>query len=93
MKGSNNNILLRLNQIQKNTEPKELARVAYTTFKEYTPMRSGNAKKNTRLKGDTIHADYPYAKRLDEGYSKQKGGVGMSEPTLKAIQEYLDKKA
>ena len=93
MKGSNNNIALRLQQIQKNTTPSELARVAFPVFKDFTPVRNGNAKKNTRLKGDTIHADYPYAKRLDEGYSKQKGGVGMSEPTLKAIQEYLDKKA
>jgi hypothetical protein len=91
MKGSND-ILLRLNQIQKNTEPKELARVAYPVFKDFTPIRSGNAKNKTRLKGDNIHADYAYAKRLDEGYSKQKGGVGMTEPTLKAIQEYLDKK-
>jgi hypothetical protein len=55
-------------------------------------VRGGNAKRKTRLKGDTIHADYPYAKRLDEGYSKQNNGVGMTEPTLKAIQEYLDKK-
>ena len=93
MKGSNNNIALRLQQIAKNTSPTELARVAYPVFKDFTPKRSGNAKSKTRLKGDTIHADYPYAKRLDEGYSKQKGGVGMSEPTLKAIQEYLDKKA
>lgn len=92
MKGSNNNIALRLRQIEKNTDPKELARVAYPTFKDYTPKRSGNAQKNTKLKGDTIHANYPYAKRLDEGYSKQNNGVGMTEPTLKAIQEYLEKK-
>ena len=93
MKGSNNNILLRLQQIQKNTSPTELARVAFPVFKDFTPVREGNAKRKTKLKGDTIHADYPYAKRLDEGYSKQKGGVGMSEPALQAIQEYLDKKA
>ena len=93
MKGSNNNIMLRLQQIQKNTSPTELARVAYPVFKDFTPVREGNAKRKTRLKGDNVHADYAYAKRLDEGYSKQNGGVGMTEPTLKAIQEYLDKKA
>lgn len=85
--------MLRLNQIAKNTTPNELARVAYPTFKDFTPKRSGNAQNKTKLKGDTIHANYPYAKRLDEGYSKQHNGVGMTEPTLKAIQEYLDKKA
>ncbi|CAB4220286.1 hypothetical protein UFOVP1634_11 [uncultured Caudovirales phage] len=93
MKGSNNNILLRLNQIEKNTKPLELARVAYPVFKKYTPKRSGNAQHKTLSKGDTIHANYPYAKRLDNGYSKQHGGVGMTEPTLQAIKEYLDKKA
>jgi hypothetical protein len=85
--------MLRLEQIEKNTKPSELARVAFTTFKDFTPKLSGNAKNKTRLKGDTIHANYPYAKRLDEGYSKQHGGVGMTEPTLKAIKEHIDKKA
>lgn len=93
MKGSNNNILLRLNQIEKNTSPTELARVAYPVFKDFTPVRGGNAKRKTRLKGDQIEANYPYAKRLDEGYSKQNNGVGMSEPTIKAVQDYLEKKA
>jgi hypothetical protein len=93
MKGSNNNILLRLQQIEKNTRPTELARVAFPVFKDFTPKRSGNAQNKTRLKGDTIHANYPYAKRLDEGYSKQNNGVGMTEPTLQAIQKYLDEKA
>jgi hypothetical protein len=93
MKGPSNNISLRLDNIAKNTTPAELARVAFPVFKDFTPKLSGNAKSKTKLKADTIHADYPYAKRLDKGYSKQNGGVGMTEPTLKAIQEYLEKKA
>lgn len=87
-----NNIQSRLKDIRNKTDAPTLAEVAYTTFKKYTPKLSGNAKNKTQLKSNSIHANYPYAKRLDEGYSKQNGGVGMTEPTIKAIQEYLDKK-
>lgn len=85
-------IARRLREIEKNTQPEVLARVAIETFIEFTPKRSGNARDKTRLKGDTIHANYAYAARLDQGYSKHKGGVGMTEPTVKAIQNYLETK-
>jgi hypothetical protein len=49
-------------------------------FVSLTPVRSGNARRSTRLRGnDTIVADYPYAERLDNGYSKQ-APKGMSKP-------------
>lgn len=40
---------------------------------KYKPKnyRPGNARRSTVLKGNTIQADYPYAKRLDTGYSSQ----------------------
>jgi hypothetical protein len=88
-----NNITARLKNIQQNTTPTALARVAYDTFKEYTPVDKGNARNKTRLKNEIIHADYPYAVRLDQGYSKQKGGVGMTNPTIKAVQKYIADKA
>jgi hypothetical protein len=47
--------------------PKE----AHKEFVALTPIRSGNARRNTSLQGDTIRANYPYAQRLDEGYSRQ----------------------
>lgn len=50
-----------------------------------TPIRSGNARRSTRLRGDTIEANYPYAQRLDEGWSKQ-APQGMSAPTEKFIE-------
>lgn len=53
-----------------------------------TPKDEGHARKQTRLKGQTIHADYPYAERLDEGYSKQ-ARDGMSEPTTEFITQKL----
>ena len=82
----------RLEQIQKRSDATEVAKVAYGVWVKYTPKRSGNAKKNTKLVNDEIHANYPYAQKLDEGWSKQNGGVGMSKPTLDAVQQYIDKK-
>lgn len=40
-------------------------------FKALTPIRSGNARRRTTLSGNTIEANYPYAQRLDEGWSNQ----------------------
>ena len=73
-----------LKRIQKklNNVPKE----AYTEFVSDTPIRSGNARRRTKLKGQTIVADYAYAKRLDEGYSKQ-SPQGMTKPTEAFIQK------
>lgn len=61
---------------------------AHDYFKKITPIDSGNAKRRTRLQGETIKADYPYATRLDNGYSKQ-APQGMSEPTIDYIQDLV----
>ena len=60
---------------------------AYKVFVQETPIRSGNARRNTKLKGKKeIIADYPYAERLDQGYSKQ-SPEGMIKPTEQYIIE------
>lgn len=63
-----------------------LPKEAYQEFVKETPIRSGNARRKTKLKGKTIVADYAYAKRLDEGYSKQ-SPAGMTKPTEDFIQK------
>jgi len=63
---------------------------AYTFFKAHTPVRTGNARSRTVLKKDTIVAAYPYAQRLDNGYSKQ-APDGMSKPTEAFVQQTTDK--
>jgi hypothetical protein len=65
---------------------------AYRFFKEEapTPIKSGNARRNTILKDNEIQANYPYAKRLDEGYSKQ-APDGMSKPTIEEIRHMVDR--
>jgi hypothetical protein len=58
---------------------------ALDKFKELTPIRTGNARRRTRLSGDTIQADYAYAQRLDDGASTQ-APRGMTEPFVKWAQ-------
>jgi hypothetical protein len=85
MKGA---ITQRLDEITKKTQSTELTKVAITTFRDNTPIRNGNARRNTKAKQDEIHANYAYAKRLDTGYSKQSPD-GMSKPTIEAVRRYL----
>lgn len=50
-------------------------------FVSITPIDTGNARRSTRLVANkTIEANYVYAQRLDQGYSKQ-AKAGMSRPT------------
>lgn len=67
---------------------KIIAPKAYQFFKSKTPVDSGNARNKTKLEGDTIRADYEYATRLDQGYSRQ-ARLGMSRPTLLYIRQQL----
>jgi len=64
---------------------------ALLEFKQLTPKRSGHARRNTRLTGDKheIRADYPYAERLDQGWSKIQAPDGMTRPFLKWSQRRI----
>jgi len=81
----------RLNKVLATLDDKELTKVAYKKFVEVTPIDKGNARRNTKKQGNEIVANYPYATRLEEGYSKQ-APQGMSEPTIEYIQEYVFQK-
>jgi hypothetical protein len=63
---------------------------AYNYFVSITPVDTGNARRSTRKQGNAIQANYAYAQRLDEGYSKQ-APKGMSEPTEKFIKLQVQK--
>lgn len=77
---------LRRQQSQLDRLPAE----AYNFFVKTTPKRTGNARRKTQLRKNEIQANYPYAQRLDEGWSKQ-APDGMTEPTSKYIAARLDK--
>jgi len=66
-----------------------LPREAYDVFRANTPIRTGNARSRTRLTGSTIEANYPYAERLDDGYSNQRPR-GMTEPTEKFLEKRVN---
>jgi hypothetical protein len=75
-----------LKRIQKKL--KQVPKEAYQEFVDETPIRTGNARRRTRLQGKTINANYPYAKRLDEGYSQQ-APEGMTKPTEDFIKQRI----
>lgn len=81
----------RLNYIERNITQEQLLNVAYPIFLEETPIRTGNARRRTRKLNDQIAAIYPYAKRLDEGWSKQSPD-GMVAPTINEIRAYIRRK-
>ncbi len=66
----------------------QLPKSAYDEWVKTTPIRTGNARRKTKLNQTTIEAAYPYAQRLDEGYSKQ-APKGMSEPVKKFIEREM----
>ena len=67
---------------------KDLPDHAYEFFKKTTPLKSGNARSRTELRNNEIHGSYPYAIRLDNGYSPQ-APRGMTEPTLEEISKFI----
>lgn len=81
---------LRINQIKGILDPLKMAKAAHTTFYKNTPVRSGNARRNTNLYQNTIEANYPYAQRLDNGYSPQSPN-GMTKPTITFLKDYIKK--
>ena len=76
---------------KKSRNLKTVAPQAYTFFRNITPKDTGNARNKTTLSRDVIRADYPYAGRLDRGWSKQFGGQGMSRPTIRFIRNLVRK--
>jgi hypothetical protein len=67
-----------------------LPALAYQQWLKNTPIKTGNARRKTRLNRMTIQAQYPYAERLNEGASKQ-APDGMSEPVKQYIETEIRK--
>jgi hypothetical protein len=80
----------RLDKIVEIYDQDELALEAYNYFKNITPYLTGNAQNKTQLKGNSIIANYAYAVRLNEGYSR-KARDGMVKPTIEHMQQYIRK--
>lgn len=70
----------------------DLPEFAEKTMKSNTPIRSGNARRNTNLQGNIVTANYPYAERLENNWSPQTRGQGIIDPTERAIQREVDQR-
>lgn len=69
---------------------KSVIKEAFRFYKNETPVKSGNARNKTTLRNKQIKSGYPYAGRLDEGWSKQ-APKGMTEPTIGHIDDLVAK--
>lgn len=67
-----------------NKIPQEMGR----HFQSITPVDTGNARRNTKFANDKIDANYPYANRLNTGWSKQAPN-GMRDPTIEWVRNKL----
>ena len=93
------NIKKRLDKVLKTLDEKNVTQVAFDKFKSTTPVKSGNAKRNTTKGNNTIDANYSYAQVLDKGRHMTNKGMrgsnqapeGMSKPTLEHVREYVFK--
>ena len=83
-----NNLTPSIDKVKKKLS--QLSKDAYDVWYKNTPIRTGNARSKTQLRGNTIEARYPYAKRLDNGYSRQ-SPQGMVKPTEKFIKSEIRK--
>jgi hypothetical protein len=81
-----NNIKRRLRKIER--EFPKIRSEAAKEFKDITPKDTGNARRNTTLKGNEIQANYPYANRLNQGWSKQ-APDGMTKATIEFIRRLI----
>ena len=68
--------------------PDEVMADAGKYFKNITPIDKGYARSRTSTKDTTISARYPYAGRLDDGWSKQ-APKGMTDPTEREIDKLI----
>ena len=94
----NNTLTKSLSRIKQKLQ--KLPQEAYQEFVKVTPIakkNGGNAKRNTKLKGSTIEANYGYAEVLDKGRHMTRRGMrgskqapqGMSKPTTAYIKKRL----
>jgi hypothetical protein len=80
----------RIREIVTKADPLKMAKIAYDHLQKITPIDKGNARKQTKLDRDVVHADYAYAQRLDQNWSPQTKNKGLIQPTLEEVQKNID---
>ena len=69
----------------------DLPEAAHAEFIRNTPVRTGNARRNTELRDTRIIANYNYSQQLEDGGSRQ-APEGMIKPTEQWIQREVDRR-
>ncbi len=69
----------------------DLPEAAHAEFIKNTPVRTGNARRNTELRDTRIIANYNYSQELEDGRSRQAPN-GMVAPTEQWIQREVDRR-
>lgn len=88
-----NKIIKKLEEISILLDENKLADEGARYMRSITPIDKGNARRHTYSNGNEIHADYPYAQRLDDNWSKQTKGKGIVKPTIDHLEELIRKGA
>ena len=70
--------------------PKNVLREALPKMRKNTPKDKGYARSRTKLVGNKLKADYPYAGALDAGSSKQAPN-GFTKPTIEDIDNIAER--
>ncbi len=69
--------------------PPAVMREALPRMQKFTPRATGNARSKTQKRDETtLIADYAYADRLDNGWSKQ-APKGFTDPTIDFIEQQI----
>lgn len=79
----------RINKVLDTLNSPTLTDVAHKSMVSHTPIKTGNARRNTLKQGTQIKADYPYAQALEDNHSPQTHGKGIIQPTLDDVREYV----
>jgi len=82
----------RINKLLNNF-PENMMEELAPVVKSNTPIRSGNARNKTKLNQSSklqIKSNYPYAGRLNKGWSKQ-APKGFIDPSLKKLPSIIKK--
>ena len=69
--------------------PISVMKNVYPYYVNKTPIRSGNARNRTKLVNTTISSKYPYAERLDTGWSKQ-APKGFTDPSIDQLDKLIE---
>jgi len=72
-------------------ELSDLPEAAHAEFIKNTPIKTGNARRNTQLRDTKIVANYNYSQELEDGRSRQ-APDGMVKPTAEWIQKEVDRR-